>query len=1434
MVSREMIEIILKAEDQASQVMKENEQNMKKLGETAKQASQKANQANQQYSKSLEYTKKQLGNTISNVQKVGNKGAESFRKLTDVEQDAVTKFHMLDKEAQKTLNTLHEYGTGWTKFMPGAEKAIQDLNNMNAKVHTLGGAIDYSRARMELMGQSTSGIIPKLQNIGNGINTYIGLKWESMKQKVSSFGGFIKSNLSNALSTVRSKIESLGNAFSGLGGILSSVIGGIGLKELGDMTLGASITRDRIHSLSYALLGAGKSMDSFDNGLWAKMDSDTNKYLVSLDQLSQSMSVVKQMTNANADVMEKKFEPILLDIGQRAILMGKEGDEAMSVMQAAGKGLNGEFEMLKENFGISKEKLEKMGWDGSAKDIDGYTTALQQALNQSGDVSKMMDTTYGKLTSLKKMWSVAGRSLGDEFKPYLDQALDSLLKFLDADSDGALDARGKKWLQYAYGAMAVASGFATMAPSISPALQVLDNLAGKTKSVLVFFGLMTGAEDALTISTLGNTVAEYANAVAKDTQAAATVAAMTANEGFLSSVLALNVALLANPITWVVVALIALAAAVYEVGKYFGWWKDIPTLFQAITNNVGRLWDAFIHNPDVQGIISAIGEAWKWLQEVTKPVVDWLKGIWVEIFPESAQGQWDVTRAIIDAIGLAFQFLTMPIRSLIALLQILYPYMQQFYTNVLVPLGEFLTTVFTPVWQLLCNIITMVIPYVNNLSSVFTAFANGQMSLPDLIRNVLTNLWSIYTTILSMIVNAVISWAGKLLSQGVNAASRFVMGIVNKILSLPGKFAMYLLQVVGRIASAGSQWITQGVSKASAMVSGIISNVSQLPGKVYTEFMNIGSRIMQAGSDLVKKATDIGKNIVNGLLNAMGIHSPGIIQTSVVTEFTNMVTRVASKIKGAYDTAKSMGNAIVDGFGNPSLEVDTTNMLPNEDALKTSIGVQSAKASIDTAGVSVSNNDVAGSFDNMALQTGNALQTMVNKDKEAYEAIKNNDTSQLASISSNLQSKMSNMTNNVRTSMNDIVSKNKSSLNSVKNTTSTQLNSMVSKTKSANSKMIASWRVMKDGIVKAADKIKSDSTTHFNKLSNTIGGFYGKLKNPSRWGAGTPNLKSRGTSTKGFGKITNAIRNASLPSYLTLSQIRSNPLIDSSKFGDYVIRDPKQNRFNVSDLLRYGVLDIIGKGAGDYDSIPSPNIKVIKDTSNEWDMKGPMVGKYSTSKGFKVKEFLTGVPKITFSAFKSIAEEVFGQTSYEFYYDNDHHGNWINAFNDGSMNCYHGAQALIALANTMGLSGNLVHGHWNKYGHYWANIAGHKMDVTGWQNQRNWTPAASHAGPAPKSSSFSFADMINELKSAVQNDDADAIVYDSTNGEIVVNGEVKVVHEFLNLPENITASELASLINDLPENENWIKKLVKNVIFQKWDLKEKARLESKQKRARGV
>ena len=116
-------------------------------------------------------------------------------------------------------------------------------------------------------------------------------------------------------------------------------------------------------------------------------------------------------------------------------------------------------------------------------------------------------------------------------------------------------------------------------------------------------------------------------------------------------------------------------------------------------------------------------------------------------------------------------------------------------------------------------------------------------------------------------------------------------------------------------------------------------------------------------------------------------------------------------------------------------------------------------------------------------------------------------------------------------------------------------------------------------------------------------------------------------------------------------------------------------------------------------------------------------------------------------------------------------------------------------------------------------------------NQRNWIPAASHAGPAPRS--MSFGDFINELKS--DNEDKEIIIENTNSNETVtVDGEFTIVHDFINLPDGVSADEVANIVSKTTNDENWIKKLVQNIRFQKYDLKEKAKLNAKQARARGI
>lgn len=112
----------------------------------------------------------------------------------------------------------------------------------------------------------------------------------------------------------------------------------------------------------------------------------------------------------------------------------------------------------------------------------------------------------------------------------------------------------------------------------------------------------------------------------------------------------------------------AVVLIIYEIGKAFGWWTDVSSMLDAIWAGVQRLWSAFINHPDVQAIIGAMQAAWEALQPAIKSIIRWVGSF----FNASNGSRFDAVRGFINAIGLAWQAVTLPIRLVIRILQTLW------------------------------------------------------------------------------------------------------------------------------------------------------------------------------------------------------------------------------------------------------------------------------------------------------------------------------------------------------------------------------------------------------------------------------------------------------------------------------------------------------------------------------------------------------------------------------------------------------------------------------------------------------------------------------------------------------------------------------------------------------------------------------------------
>lgn len=1246
------------------------------------------------------------------IQEIGLEGKSSFQQLTQAEKKALTQMTELSQSVDPVISNFSRFNM----TAQSAQIALRQMDldpSLNAnlqaakvKVNSLGGDITSTKGKLQSFG------IAAKTSITNGFNQAI----NSAKSSLSTLKGSISSAKSQMMS-LNSGARTAGGGLSFLSSAASMTVGMVGYDLVNSMIIGA---RESIN--------ASASFERFGERL-GMTGQEIAQFRSSVDEMQNTFRKV-DMTAVGAAALEmgvklklpkESMEELTKTTAVMSSAFVKEGRTQTDAILAVSDALDGQFRRMQE-LGISQEMLMQNGWDG---DINNKTSLLQ-AMNKTLDDMGFTQTA-SEIVTLDDAWAALTVTGSKLIQSILVPITPIIIGVVDAITNLVNYVQDNGWAQ---GALLIGG--------VTVALSLLAGAIAITEGGLI--GLVVSAMPAFITSL------------------------WAAASGFMAITVA------GAPLWAIVAAIAAIAFAVYELGIAFGWWEDVGSMIEAIKNNIGRLWDAFINHPDVKAVIQGIQDAWEGLNEFLKPVVDWLKGIWDEIFPPDATEKFDITRALIDAIGLAFEALKIVLTPVIVGFQLLYQALSILWNEVLTPIAEFLMSVFLPVWNLISNVLSIVWGYINQLLVVFQLFQNGQISLSQMLSLIWQIILSMFMNVLSTIISTVMSWASNLVSQAINAAQGFVNGIINWISQLPGRFYSFLMSVISYIVSAGGQWISNAKTKAKGVVDGVLNFIKQLPGKVYTEFMNIGKRILSAGSDLVNKAKQVGQNIVDGILGAMGIHSPGTIQESVVNEFVNMLTRVKEKGNTAYDTAKQVGRRLIDGFKSENVNeelseaINFTPQIESEESEGISFTQDNGdKGSDETGGaygligedmtmatesIMASNNAIGNSFSTLtntiSLNTG-IIQTRTNGVVLSFNSTRAGVTNALSSM----------------------VSKNNSSWNNISRTTDDNLQSIQSSTLNVTGQMTSAWNSMKDSIISAAADIQSKANAHFNSLSSNIGGFYRRIQNPSSWaGPSTSGSRtsSRGAVISGAGRLRNIVSSAITPTFAGTAPIYK--LADSVCKNEtcrefYLTKNNRLERFDIEEFYRRANNNFAGWG----DWSPK-HFSYIKSRTGEWNMKGPvinLVGGIPTGLAFKVKQFENGSkPSLGMESFQKVAEAIFSVIGYDYYWNSDKTGDPITALQTGSVNCWDGAHSLMALANVFGLSASLGRGT----GHVWAVINGKTFDTTNYSKHRSWSPLPGYTGPRRRHSTQKEEDNVPEVIDLNINQNVDVHLKSDGNIEV--------------------------------------------------------------------
>lgn len=1187
-----------------------------------------------------------------------------------------------------------------------------------------------------------------------------------------------------ALEGLRTSSQKTGTGFGGLGNGAKTAGGGLGfLRTAASMTVGM-IGFDLVNSMVQGAresINAAASFERFGQRL-GMTEGELQQFHGAVDKMQDSFRKV-DMNAVGAAALEmgvklklpkESMEELTKTTAVMSSAFVKEGRTQENAILAVSDAMDGEFRRLQE-IGISQDMLMKNGWDGDINNKTGLLQAMNKTLSDMG-----FEQSAQEIVTLDDAWA-------------------------------ALTVTGSKLIQ---------SILVPITPIIITVVEMITWMVEALQSAwssmpdwakaAVTIGVLSTALVGLGIVILGSVIpAIAASATSFVTYIAGALGVEIANMGLAASFLAVAGAILANPLTWVVVALVAIAVAIYEVGKAFGWWKDVGTMLEAIKNNIGRLWDAFINHPDVKATIKAIQDAWSDLNESLKPVVDWLKGIWDEIFPESAKGKVDGTRAVIDAIGVVFESFIFRVKLAIDILTIIWdvfngiqsllrgdftgalsfftdawnglleglspiaeflestlgPAFESFFATLqgdggnhvelinqgfltlmetLGPVGEFLLSVFGPAWQLVLDIVTPLFNLFMQLTTIFNQLITGQISLQQAIAWAWAAIQSTISTILSNVINRVVSWAQSMWNNAVNTGRNFLTGVVQFIQQLPDKIKMYLLAVAVRVITAGAQWVSNAKTKASQVVSGVISHVGQLPQKVYQEFLNIGSRILSAGSQLVENAKRIGKKIVDGMLSAMGIHSPGIIQEKVVLEFFNMLQRVKDKGKSAYEAGKNVGKNIVNGFNTADVE----NALNNVSTTITTPVTTNTEVETDSANVDLSNNNSG------TEETGDQYNGLVEEVSLASESITASNnmigtsfstlTAGIALNAGSIQMRVAGVVtsfqttrNGVTTALTSMSNSNTRAWNNIKSTTTQNLNQVRNSTIDVTNKMTNAWGVMKDNIVSAAGSIQTQSYNKFSSLHRSIASFYNQLANAhfsSGLPAGPVTNSTRGLiggrtlpgGSINFGKSTKG----TIASYAAggLGQGKGRVIDTNSK-----VKHPQNNKskswLNLLDYnLPTSVINDLARVNGCvnpntcFAGIPDTNVNKIMNTAYKWRIADPWFLGIQIPSDYHVEDFRDGKqPQLNPGNFENLLRKILtargfqNPGTYEFYYNSRYSNQQV--WDQVRCNCFDGAEMIIEIASMLGLSGHMIHGSWNGIGHVAAMVNGQIYDMTQFQKR---------------------------------------------------------------------------------------------------------------------
>jgi TP901 family phage tail tape measure protein len=364
---------------------------------------------------------------------------------------------------------------------------------------------------------------------------------------------------------------------------------------------------------------------------------------------------------------------------------------------------------------------------------------------------------------------------------------------------------------------------------------------------------------------------------------------------------ALALTMLANPIFWVIAAVIALGVAFYLLwNRSEAFRNGMKSIGSAIKSGFMAVVNWFTTLP------KWFSDRWKEISSAFSVGVNWVKKNW-DILLALLTGPLGIIilvwRRFGDEIvnffkaipGAVTSFVSMAVSAALDFagkLPYYIGYALGFVLGLIVRFG----------------IIAGVTLY-NWTVTATTAIVNFFMALPGIVGTALGQM-------MVWVVNFTVNFTMTI----VNMCVAIYNGVVTWFQKLPGRTAAFFTDMWHRSQAAWNSFLSGSKSFAINSYNAVVTWFQRLPGRVYGFFVDMKNRAMSAGSSLVSGARNIGSSVYSGITSWLS-RIPGAAWNAISSAISAFKNMLSSAWSAAKDFAKGLWDGFKSGLGinSPSL-----------------------------------------------------------------------------------------------------------------------------------------------------------------------------------------------------------------------------------------------------------------------------------------------------------------------------------------------------------------------------------------------------------------------------------------------------------------------------------------------------------------------------------